>query len=63
MLKIEYLGRIEYNFQKLVLRALETITIRFLPKKYFKQISCLCTFTVYIRIWEGVCEEVRYVCM
>ncbi len=31
-------------FKNLVLRTLETIRIRFLQKKVFKKISCLCTF-------------------
>ncbi len=42
-LKVEYLSRIEYNFQKSCVQALGTIRFRFLQKSK-KKISCLCTF-------------------
>jgi hypothetical protein len=41
-IKIEYLGRIEYNFQNLMLHAFGTITIRFLQKSIlFKCHACV----------------------
>ncbi len=43
-LKVKYLSRLNMLFKNLVLQALETLRIRFLQKKYFKKISCSCTF-------------------
>ncbi len=47
-LKVEYLGRIEYNFQKSRATGLLTIKIRFLQKKYFKKFHACVPFTFYV---------------
>ena len=44
MLKVEYLGRIEKDFQKSRVTGPWDHKVLVSAKKNFKQISCLCTF-------------------
>jgi hypothetical protein len=69
-LKVEHLGRIEYEFQNLVLQAIETMRIRFLQKVFFfnftlvygtfKYIYALLIFACGLLLC--VCENIVDIC-